>query len=375
VTEANFDRNFEIQQYLIALGYDAIPIKGIVKRNLSQQLTKAFIENGFEFDGIVDDEELKLLQKIAQQKNIVVRIRKFGATRKHLEQIMDEQTARLFVLSENNISREDAFEIVKFKGRTAAKISISMRDKGSPNDWGRIGTEGHAQRFQIQEKELIHEMADGGKYWYKFSIFIPSENGSGYHTISPFDIRDRKNGIQRDQALAFNITNNQMNFSLKTMVEECRHVQNVEGEVSDFCERPALIANLASSPNLKDQWLDFVFQIDLRKNNKIIKFWINKELMGVVNSDLGPDDEHLGFKFGTYRNNITESTKDEVIYYADIMRKNSCDKLGIDNCDAFQKAQNQNGFFGARDIVACFKEPEQGKPCPVLCKGNECEQM
>ena len=51
-------------------------------------------------------------------------------------------------------------------------------------------------------------MRDGELYWYKFSIFIPNHVGSDYHTISPFDLKDRKKGCQRDPAIAFTITNN-----------------------------------------------------------------------------------------------------------------------------------------------------------------------
>ena len=96
-----------------------------------------------------------------------------GVTRRNLEKIMDEQTARLFQASEVNTSRTDAFEIVEFEGRIAAKFSVSVKDEGHPNDWGRLGTLGNAQRFQIQEQERTHEMVDGKEYWYKFSLFVP----------------------------------------------------------------------------------------------------------------------------------------------------------------------------------------------------------
>ena len=287
IAKANFDRNFEIQQHLLALGYDAEPIDGIVTRNLKRQLTRAFVKNGFAFDGTVDDEELATIKTITKQNNVLISNRMLGVTRQNLEKIMDKQTARLFQASAINTKRTDGFEIVEFEGRTAAKFSVSFKDEGHPNDWGRLGTVGHAQRFQVQEKERTHEMVDGKEYWYKFSLFIPEGTGSEHHTISPFDFKDRRNGSQRDPALAFDIIQNQTTLVLKTLDEECREVRNTQGEVSDFCERPGLFAGMIED-NLRNRWLDFVFHIDLRKGQERTKFWINRKLTGVFNGDLSP---------------------------------------------------------------------------------------
>ena len=191
-----------------------------------------------------------------------------GVTRKNLEQIMDKKTARLFVENENNIEREDAFEIVDFEGRRAAKITISMRDEGSANDC-RFGTSGHAQRFQIQEKPMSHEMVDGKVYWYKFSVFIPNNTGSPYHTIAPFDLKDRKNRRQRDPAFDFK-TQMVTEFSLKRDGEECRKVTNSAGKPQIFARRPGLIANMRSNRTFKDRWLDFVY-LDTRKSSAVTK--------------------------------------------------------------------------------------------------------
>jgi hypothetical protein len=370
VAEANFDRNFEIQQHLLALGYDADPIDGIVTRNLKQRLTRAFFENGYAFDGTVDDEELATVKIITKQNNVFVPNRMLGATRQNLEKIMDKQTARLFQASAINTNRIDGFEILEFEGRTAAKFSVSFKDEGHPNDWGRLGTVGHAQRFQVQEKERTHEMVDGKEYWYKFSLFIPEGTGSEHHTVSPFDFKDRRNGSQRDPAFAFDIIQNQTTLVLKTLGE----VKNTQGEVSEFCERPGLFAGMLED-NLRNRWLDFVFHIDLRKGQERTKFWINRKLTGVFNGDLSPYGKYLGFKFGLYRHHMTQSPNDEALYYSDIMRRHSCEELGIDSCNDFKEAQDQNGVFGAKAIVACFREPSQGKPCPRICEGRACERL
>ena len=372
---ADTKQNIKIQSYLNDLGYKVGKADGIVGKNTKKNLINALEENGYVYDGLADSNELIILKQIAKAKDIDLNERFIGLSHENLAQIMDVQTANLFVANDRNIGRVDAFEIVDFKGRRAAKMSISMNDKGHPDDWGRFGTSGAAQRIQVQEKPRVHEMKDGEVYWYKFSVFIPYNVGSDHHTISPFDLKDRKNGRQRDPALAFTITNNQVTFQLKTIGEECRKIKNTQGKVSSFCERPGLIANMTSNKNFKNRWLDFVFQIDLRKGKEITRFWINEKLKGVINGDLSPHGKFLGFKFGPYRNSINMPPNDEVIYYADIMRRHSCEELETINCDKLNGAPTFSGIYGAEKLLRCFREPDQGLPCPLICEGRNCEKL
>ena len=372
---ADTKQNIKIQSYLNTLGYTVGKVDGIIGKNTKKQLINALEEHGFVYDGLADGNEIIILKQIAKAKNISLNERLIGISRENLAQIMDLQTANLFVANDRNIGRVDAFEIVDFKGRRAAKMSISMNDKGHPDDWGRFGASGAAQRIQVQEKPRVHEMKDGKVFWYKFSIFIPNNVGSDHHTISPFDLKDRKKGRQRDPALAFTITNNQVTFQLKTVGEECRKIKNMQGEVSNFCERPGLIANMSSNNDFKNRWLDFVFQIDLRKGKEITRFWMNKKLMGVINGDLSPQGDFLGFKFGPYRNSIRKPPNDEVIYYANIMRRRSCEELETINCEKLKSAPSVSGIYGAEKLLRCFREPEKGMPCPLICKGRDCQKL
>ena len=374
-SNADTRQNIKIQSYLNALGYNVGKLDGIIGKNTTKQLIKALKENGHKFDGQADTNEIQILKKIAINKNIELKERLIGISRNNLKQIMDAQTLKLFVPSDRNTARVDGFEIVDFEGRKAAKMSISVNDKGHPDDWGRFGTAGAAQRVQIQEKPKVHEMRDGEVYWYKFSIFIPKNVGSNFHTISPFDLKDRKNGRQRDPALSFTITNNQVTFQLKTFGEECRKVKNMQGKTSEFCERPSLVANMASTNNYKNRWLDFVFEIDKRKGKEITRFWINEKLIGVINGDLSPQGKFLGFKFGPYRFSIKKPPQDEVIYYSDIMRRHSCEELEQENCDKFYDAPSSSGIYGVEKLLRCFREPDKGLRCPLICKGSDCEQL
>ena len=155
----------------------------------------------------------------------------------------------------------------------------------------------------------------------------------------------------------------------------CRKVKNMQGKTSEFCERPSLVAYMASTNNYKNRWLDFVFQIDKRKGKEITRFWINEKLIGVINGDLSPQGKFLGFKFGPYRFSIKKPPQDEVIYYSDIMRSHSCEELEQENCDKFYDAPSSSGIYGVEKLLRCFREPDKGLPCPLICKGSHCEQL
>ncbi len=105
----------------------------------------------------------------------------------------------------------------------------------------------------------------------------------------------------------------------------------------------------------------------MRKDKEITRFWINGELVVGIKGDLSSKGKLLGFKFGPYRNSIIKPPQDEVIYCAGIMRGNSCEDLRILNCEKLSNAPSNNGIYGARKLLRCFREPQQGLPCPLIC--------
>ena len=90
LVSADIATNMQVQRYLNALGYDVGAIDGIVGKNTKAQLNNALTDNGYAFDGAVDDEEIKILKVIAKKKRVKLPERMIGVTRKNLEQIMDK---------------------------------------------------------------------------------------------------------------------------------------------------------------------------------------------------------------------------------------------------------------------------------------------
>ena len=67
---ADTNQNIKIQSYLNALGYNVGKMDGIIGKNTKKQLIKALVENGYKFDGQVNSNEVQILKKIANTKNI-----------------------------------------------------------------------------------------------------------------------------------------------------------------------------------------------------------------------------------------------------------------------------------------------------------------
>ena len=102
-SNADTRQNIKIQSYLNALGYNVGKLDGIIGKNTTKQLIKALKENGHKFDGQADTNEMQILKKIAINKNIELKERLIGISPENLTQIMDEQTAKLFVPNDRNI--------------------------------------------------------------------------------------------------------------------------------------------------------------------------------------------------------------------------------------------------------------------------------
>ena len=101
---ADIKQNIKIQSYLNALGYNVGQIDGIIGKNSRKQLITVLKEHGLEFDGVADSNELQILRKIATDKNIDLTERHLGISYENLLQIMDEQTAKLFVPNSRTVS-------------------------------------------------------------------------------------------------------------------------------------------------------------------------------------------------------------------------------------------------------------------------------
>ena len=158
-------------------------------------------------------------------------------------------------------------------------------------------------------------MLDGKEYWYKVSMFIPSNIGSPNHTTSFFDLKPRYNGSQGAPAFSFNITNGRMSLQLESGEWLCwmRHYENASSNKECAFENN-FVVEFENDKRFRDKWLDIVMQINMVKGEEIFRIWINEELLISYAGDINPLNEELGFKWGLYRNGIKKEIHKNKLY-------------------------------------------------------------
>ena len=159
IVSADTATNIQIQRYLNALGYDVGAIDGIIGKQSKKQLAKAFSDNAYTFDGMIDRNEINILQKIAQKNRTELPEYRIGISSRNLASIMPSGLARKMTVNDAAIKTKERAVFGEFFGRPAVALTVKRDDRGNPGDWDR-----GAQRLQIQEKPKTHEMRDGNLY-------------------------------------------------------------------------------------------------------------------------------------------------------------------------------------------------------------------
>ena len=346
------------QSLLNELGY-SIAVDGAWGPNSQRALESFYTQNNQVFDGTFDQTELADLT----------------AANNPIAAIMDAETAALFGIHEQNIASEDGLQVVEFEGRTAARFTLRYADGGGREDWNPNDMNGRAQRIQVREIPEYGEMQDGFEYWYKFSMYIPTPFGARGHSNSPWDIKFRDGDVQMYPTFSF--VNHWGNLTYQAPEEEvfCWEAEDQNGNTTEMCGNVGLTAVMSYAPQYYDRWDDYVLQVNMREGQEITRIFRNQELLGVLPGDVSRDGDYAGFKFGLYRFRISGEPLDETIYFADVMRRSSCEELGIGSCEAMKSAQSVPGIYGAMEITRCGIEPYENRPCPTLCRGNQCNML
>ena len=294
-----------------------------------------------------------------------------GYSRENLKTIMPSKLANSMELDAWSIKNKERIEFGEFFGRDAVRMTVNYDDGGHPGDWKRISdTKPHAQRIQIAEREHTHEMLDGKEYWYKFSMFVPKETGSRYHTVSLWDLKARKNGGQNSISFAMNIVKGRFMIFSETGDLVCYNA-NLEKQCA---MNQAYTAEYHKNP-VTNRWVDLVMQIRLNKGDELFRLWVDDNLIFSTTNDLSPWNDSLGFKFGPYRHHMEPNPgrpDDDTVYYADMNRGSSCAEVD-DECSKKINDYSGNAVFGSflvEQIKSSSGESHLKQTFGVLCRNK-----
>ena len=242
------------------------------------------------------------------------------------------------------------------------EFNLSYSDEGDKLDWSRWGKPGFAQRFQIQEPNK-HATKKGKTKWYRVGYFIPKNFNTFKHNISLFDFKMIYGKGEKAVGPSFNINNNNIVWifngpNYKVAANESGEQYNFDGYVVHLDDK--------FSP-LQGKWVNLLINAKWAKDG-FLHFWIDGKLRSSYFGDVLGGASRVRFKFGPYRNYMTDATdqgleiKDVVIRYSNIGKADKCDDLWSGCDEIINQLNNNSQVHGAIAVSMCIPSGDADKP-------------
>ena len=242
------------------------------------------------------------------------------------------------------------------------EFNLSYSDEGDKLDWSRWGKPGFAQRFQIQEPNK-HATKKGKTKWYRVGYFIPKNFNTFKHNISLFDFKMIYGKGEKAVGPSFNINNNNIVWifngpNYKVAANESGEQYNFDGYVVHLDDK--------FSP-LRGKWVNLLINAKWAKNG-FLHFWIDGKLRSSYFGDVLGGASRVRFKFGPYRNYMTDATdqgleiKDVVIRYSNIGKADKCDDLWSGCDEIINQLNKKSQVHGAISVSMCIPSGDADKP-------------
>ena len=243
------------------------------------------------------------------------------------------------------------------------EFNLSYSDVGDKLDWSRWGRPGFAQRFQIMEP-LKHTTKKGKTKWYRVGYFIPKNFNTSKHNISLFDFK-MIYGKEGEKAVgpSFNINNNSILWMWNG--SNYKVAPNEAGEQYYF-DSYGIHLDDRFSP-LRGKWVNLLINAKWAKDG-FLHLWIDGKLRSSYFGDVLGGASRVRFKFGPYRNYMTDATdqgleiKDAVIRYSNVGKADKCDDLWSGCDEIISQLTNNSQVHGAISVNFCIPSGDGDKP-------------
>ena len=243
------------------------------------------------------------------------------------------------------------------------EFNLSYSDVGDKLDWSRWGKPGFAQRFQIHEPKK-YTTKKGKTKWYRVGYFIPKNINTSKHNLSLFDFK-MIYGKEGEKAVGpgLNINNNSILWmfngpNYKAAPNEAGEQYNFDGYVVHLDDR--------FSP-LRGKWVNLLINAKWAKDG-FLHLWIDGKLRSSYFGDVLGGASKVRFKFGPYRNYMTDATdqgleiKDAVIRYSNVGKADKCDDLWSGCDEIINQLTNNSQVHGAISVSKCIPSGDGDKP-------------
>ena len=283
--------------------------------------------------------------------------------------VLRNQSKNKMVFNSRNVSNRPG--LIKFFDKIeddmgvaekGIEFNLSYSDEGDKLDWSRWGKPGFAQRFQIQEPNK-HATKKGKTKWYRVGYFIPKNFNTFKHNISLFDFKMIYGKGEKAVGPSFNINNNNILWmfngpNYKVAANESGEQYNFDGYVVHLDDK--------FSP-LQGKWVNLLINAKWAKDG-FLHFWIDGKLRSSYFGDVLGGASRVRFKFGPYRNYMTDATdqgleiKDVVIRYSNIGKADKCDDLWSGCDEIINQLNKKSQVHGAISVSMCIPSGDADKP-------------
>ena len=243
------------------------------------------------------------------------------------------------------------------------EFNLSYSDVGDKLDWSRWGKPGFAQRFQIHEPKK-YTTKKGKTKWYRVGYFIPKNINTSKHNLSLFDFK-MIYGKEGEKAVGpgLNINNNSILWmfngpNYKVAPNEAGEQYYFDGYTVHLDDR--------FSP-LRGKWVNLLINAKWAKDG-FLHLWIDGKLRSSYFGDVLGGASRVRFKFGPYRNYMTDATdqgleiKDAVIRYSNVGKADKCDDLWSGCDEIINQLTNKSQVHGAISVSKCIPSGDGDKP-------------
>ena len=243
------------------------------------------------------------------------------------------------------------------------EFNLSYSDVGDKLDWSRWGKPGFAQRFQIHEPKK-YTTKKGKTKWYRVGYFIPKNINTSKHNLSLFDFK-MIYGKEGEKAVGpgLNINNNSILWmfngpNYKVAPNEADEQYYFDGYTVHLDDR--------FSP-LRGKWVNLLINAKWAKDG-FLHLWIDGKLRSSYFGDVLGGASRVRFKFGPYRNYMTDATdqgleiKDAVIRYSNVGKADKCDDLWSGCDEIINQLNNNSQVHGAISVSMCIPSGDGDKP-------------
>ncbi len=352
-----------VQAFLDFKGHDVGPLDGAAGRKTFAAAAEFKSDSGLAIDDLGSDNssewcnyaksDTEFAKLLDYQYNTASLWKEGPGARERYDQVLAADSVGQYEKAKRSIANPEAIGFVPLNdGIVAARLQVRQKDEGHPEDWGYNDEQpGLQQRFELVEKRQFWMKADE-TYWVRFSVFAapPFSVAQGDQLVLS-DLKAETNGsIILDPIVEFKLHKNGLvlaNHVGEGMALECAVVTNKNGGDNTLCKNRFEHDTILRPVGALGRWVNIVYRVHWADDETgTLHVWVDDRFIAGYRGRSSFGGSRVQNKFGVYRGfygSIPQPQPDARVYFAGVGRGDSCEKLGLAKCAAFEADTSRFG--------------------------------